>query len=48
LASCLTRAIDVEDDSCDCLPVYQIASLPLVAERTAEQVIEKQAAEGFD
>ncbi len=48
MASSLTRAIDVKDNSCDSFSVHQIACLRLVGERSAEQVIEKQAAEGFD
>src|SRR6266542_3998879 len=44
----LTGAIPLEDDSCGSLWVHQIACLPLVGERAAEQVIEKQAAESLD
>ena len=48
MASRLTGAINIEDDPSRSLSVHQTTYLPLVGERAAEQVIEKQAAESFD
>src|SRR5438128_4892003 len=44
----LTRAIDIEDQPSASLSIYQVACLPLLRERAAEQTVEKQGAQGFD
>jgi hypothetical protein len=48
LASGLTCAINIEDHPLEALSIYQSAYLPLFRERAAEQIVEKQRAQGFD
>jgi len=46
LAGGLTRAIDIEDHPSASLSIHQMACLPLFRERAAEQIVEKQGAQG--
>jgi hypothetical protein len=48
LAGGLTRAIDIEDHPLEALSIHQTACLFLFRERAAEQIVEKQEAQGFD
>ena len=44
----LTGAIQIKDDPLTACSIEQLPGLPLVGERTAEQIIEKERAESFD
>jgi len=44
----LTGAIKIKDDPLTACSIDQVPGLPLVGERTAEQIIEKERAESFD
>src|SRR6266700_8212954 len=48
LAGRFSGAIDVEDDPTDSTAIHQSPGLPLLRQRAAEQVIEEEAAQGFN
>ena len=51
LAGRLTRAIDIKDHPCVSCSIHQTPDFPgwrLIRERAAEQIIEKERAQGFD
>ena len=48
LASCFTRAINVENQVASTTAVRQLARLPVCVQRTSKQVFEEEAAQGFD
>ena len=48
LAGRFSGAIDVEDDPTDSTAIHQSPGLPLLRQRAGEQVIEEEAAQGFN
>jgi len=48
LTSSLTGPIKIKDDPLTACSIDQVPGLPLVCERTAEQIIEKERAQSFN